>query len=166
MRITARELRRLGLDPPTRAEKRLAEIRFAQRFPVADVVRARVAQPPISFRALGLPKPQPRPRFNAKTGRVYNPGTAAKWRESVAWAAGLAMKGHGPFAGPVAVTLAFTLPDDRLADLDNLCKSTLDALVEAGVMLNDNAVVDLHATKAIGPDTGCDVTVAAKGQQP
>jgi len=113
----------------------------------------------LTFRVPGLPRPQPRPRFNSKTGRVYTPDTARRWREAVAWAALGAKVNPRPFEGAVDVRLAFTLPDNRKCDLDNAIKVVLDAMTEAGVWRDDNQVVELHATKRIGTDTGCSVSV-------
>lgn len=116
----------------------------------------------LTFRVPGLPKPQPRPRFNSKTGRVYTPDTARRWREAVAWAAMGARNQsriNCALLGPLSVILGFTMPDNRKADIDNLVKGTLDALIEAGVMKDDNQVVELHATKRVGTDTGCSVSV-------
>ena len=116
----------------------------------------------MTFRVPGLPKPQPRPRFNSKTGRVYTPDTARRWREAVAWCALGAKNQWGkrePITGPVELRLHFTLPDNRKCDLSNLIKGTEDALVEAGVMKDDHQVVAVHATKRIGPDTGCSIDV-------
>lgn len=119
----------------------------------------------LDFNVPGLPKPQPRPRWSGKMRRMYTPDTAKRWREAVAWAALGARNFSGtrePFAGGVELSLAFTMPDHRKADIDNLVKSTLDALVEAGVMRDDNQVVELHATKAVGKDTGCLVRLTAR----
>src|SRR5688572_6993412 len=115
----------------------------------------------LTFRVPGLPRPQPRPRFNSKTGRIYTPDTARRWREAVAWAALAARSGQGPLRGDLEVSLRFTMPDRRKADVDNLAKATLDAMVEAGVMLDDNQVTELRVSKRVGVDTGCIVEVSA-----
>lgn len=120
----------------------------------------------LTFRVPGLPKPQPRPRWDRRHGRIYTPDTAKRWREAVAWAALGAMNKlpgeREPFRACVELRLYFTLPDNRKADLDNLVKGTVDAIVEAGVMHDDNQVVRLLATKEIGTDTGCVVEVTAR----
>ena len=52
---------------------------------------------------------------------------------------------HKPvFEGSVAVSIAAYPPDKRKRDLDNLLKSTLDALERAGFFGDDHQVDDLR----------------------
>lgn len=115
----------------------------------------------LHFHVLGLPKPQPRPRWSPKHRRIYTPDTAKNWKACVEWAVlGALNKNRVHFDGPTKVQLHFTMPDRRKADIDNLVKSTLDAIVNAGAMADDNLVVELLATKAVGTDTGCEVLLS------
>lgn len=78
------------------------------------------------------------------------------WREAIVWAArALSQR----LTGPVAVQLFFTMPKPRSApknrvtypstrpDIDKLCRSTLDALTQAGTIEDDSRVVSLSAQK-------------------
>lgn len=80
------------------------------------------------------------------------------WREAVKWA--VLEQGHPSVAGPVGVDIVFTLPKpksapkkratlpDRKPDIDKLLRSTLDALVQVGVIEDDARVVSVHCTKS------------------
>jgi crossover junction endodeoxyribonuclease RusA len=48
------------------------------------------------------------------------------------------------FVGPVKVDIAYTQPDRRIRDLDNLAKAVLDSLTHAGAWEDDAQVHDLH----------------------
>lgn len=112
----------------------------------------------------GLPKGQPRARAFAFKGRarMYDPGTAEGWKGSVA----LAVKDdlpEQPYTCPVFVRMTFFFPRpkshyrtgkyaDQLKDsapmyhtakpdIDNLEKSTYDALTEMGFWKDDTQVV-------------------------
>lgn len=56
----------------------------------------------------------------------------------------LIQRGAKHFAGKIKVTIAAYRPDERKRDLDNLLKSTLDALAHAGVYVDDSLIVDLR----------------------
>lgn len=91
------------------------------------------------------PAAQPRPRFNTKSGRAYNPSGPAK---TVKAATVAAFHGQGgttePLEGPVSMTLTFIFPrpqamiwkkkkmpkewHTKKPDIDNLEKTVLDAL--------------------------------------
>lgn len=115
---------------------------------------------PLHFHVPGLPRPQPRPRWSPKHQRIYTPDTAKNWKACVEWAVlGALNLRRVKFEGPTKVQLHFTMPDRRKADIDNLAKAVLDAIVNAGAMLDDNQVVELLATKKVGTDTGCEVLV-------
>jgi Holliday junction resolvase RusA-like endonuclease len=105
----------------------------------------------------GLPKPQPRVKAFRRGNHagVYTPPTAQGWKECV-------MIEAAPFAGrqiegPIAVHLVFTLPCPKAhkeetyvitkPDLDNLVKSSLDALTDRAVWRDDSQVAELCARK-------------------
>lgn len=99
----------------------------------------------------GVPRPKGRPRVTWSHGRVhaYTPRTTTEWEALVRAEAWQAMRGRRPFVGPVAVNLLFSLPRvgrGHSADLDNLCKAVLDALVGV-VIRDDRQVIELRATK-------------------
>jgi crossover junction endodeoxyribonuclease RusA len=66
-----------------------------------------------------------------------------KYRSSVAEQI-LIQRGAKHFANKIKVTIAAYRPDERKRDLDNLLKSTLDALCHAGVYVDDSLIVDLR----------------------
>ena len=71
----------------------------------------------------------------SKPGRRY---TAVVEREVHRQKAALGIKGH------VSVSVLLHPPDRRRRDVDNYCKSLLDAMVKAGVMEDDSQVRDLR----------------------
>jgi crossover junction endodeoxyribonuclease RusA len=114
----------------------------------------------ITFRVDGIPKGQPRPRAcrrGAHAG-VYDPGTADGWKACVM----LAARKHRPvvpISAPVRVYLMFCMPrpkrmkaTDRTwhvsrPDLDNLQKSTIDAMTDMGMWVDDSQVCFVSAIK-------------------
>lgn len=66
-----------------------------------------------------------------------------KYRQAVAEQI-LIQRGAKHFAKKVKVMIAAYRPDERKRDLDNLLKSTLDALSHAGVYEDDSLIVDLR----------------------
>ena len=109
------------------------------------------------LRPTGNPKAQPRvkaARFGAHA-RVYTPPTADNWKLAV-------MSEAAPLAGraipgPLKVTMQFFLARPKARhgeyfvstkpDIDNLIKSTLDALTDQAVWRDDAVVVSIEASK-------------------
>jgi len=102
------------------------------------------------------PVPCPRPRMT-RAGRIYYPRTYNKFKREVAtvlpgclFDAGLHRKLEGPLLVKVAVLvqrpkqtkLSYPMPD-----IDNYCKSVLDAL-NGYAWTDDTQVVELEATKS------------------
>lgn len=56
----------------------------------------------------------------------------------------LAARAAKGISNSVAVTITLFAPDRRRRDVDNYAKSTLDALVNAGVLVDDSQVKDLR----------------------
>ena len=123
----------------------------------------------VEIRVIGLPAPQGSKRLigHTKLGRGILVESSAKvkpWREAVKYAA-LEAFHPGAFPreccirGPVEVEMIFTLPKpksapkrhrtwpDRKPDADKLCRSTADALVDAGAIEDDARIVRLLAAK-------------------
>jgi Holliday junction resolvase RusA-like endonuclease len=115
----------------------------------------------IEIRVIGTPGPQGSKSFKglSKSGHAILTESSAKvkpWREAVIWAA---REDGWKLSGPVAVQLFFTLPKpksapkrrvtfpDKTPDLDKLCRSTFDALTQAGTIEDDARIVSLLAQK-------------------
>lgn len=106
---------------------------------------------------VGIPKAQPRTKATAfgKHARVYTPATARSWKELIMFEA-------TPYAGrlidaPLQVTIQFRLPRPKAhkrdtlittkPDIDNLIKSTTDALTDCGVWRDDSLIASIAANK-------------------
>lgn len=127
------------------------------------------------FTVRGIPKAQPRPRaFARKMGakfvaRVYEAGTAEKWKSDVIQA-GRPQRPETPLDGPVTVTIRFLMPRPKRLmrrkdpeeaipctakpDRDNLEKAVLDALTNDGWFRDDAQVVGGEVTKFYHPKSG------------
>jgi Holliday junction resolvase RusA-like endonuclease len=107
----------------------------------------------------GVPKAQPRPRM-AASGHVYNPPSADEWKAEVQ--AAIQREFRPPIInGPVRLRVCFYLPRPKRMksgetgniphvkkpDLDNLLKSTMDAMTEAKVWNDDALVFETTAGK-------------------
>jgi len=105
----------------------------------------------------GKPAPQPRVRAyrRGEHAGVYTPSTADAWKGQIILAASFY---RGQFAtGALRLEVEFYLPrpqahkhDDYVAvrpDLDNLLKSTMDALTNAGVWHDDAQVAAVVMSK-------------------
>lgn len=139
----------------------------------AQVLRAFIA---------GWPAAQPRVKATKKGPfvRVYTPPTADGWKTQVALTvrdlprqtAGTLIRLDFEFERPKAhlgarglLGSAPTLHEQK-PDVDNLAKSTLDAMVDAGFLADDKIVVGLTVTKAWSTRSGCRLTVLkAKGER-
>ncbi len=126
--------------------------------------------------ARGIPAPQPRPRGRVLkkhsgqyTVAMYTPSSAKPWRAAVKKAF-IETSCTKIIATPVHLQIIFWFhrPDNhwgtgknagilkhrfadpcviKKPDLDNLLKSTIDAMVEAGVMKDDNLVCSIECCK-------------------
>lgn len=56
-----------------------------------------------------------------------------------------------PMTGDLAVELLFAAPDRKRRDIDNLLKSTLDALTASGLWEDDSQIKDLHVSISLSP---------------
>lgn len=126
----------------------------------------------------GVPVPQARPRtfFSHRLNRFITT-TPTKSRDWVGFVrvAVLACRPRAPIDCPVKVGLTFHIQRPKAAknrvwahkggDLDNYCKSILDALQSAGIFSNDTRVVWLEARKlyAAGGRVGVEISVMPLG---
>ena len=110
-------------------------------------------------------EPAPQGSKNVYRGHLVEASKkVGPWREAVVsqvLRGGHGLNLHGPLE--VRITFMFTRPKAhylkdglrpnapryvaRTPDIDKLCRSTLDGLTQAGVMLDDKQVVILHAQK-------------------
>jgi Holliday junction resolvase RusA-like endonuclease len=127
----------------------------------------------MTITVIGMPAPQGSKRHIGKGVMIESSKKVKPWREAVKWAAVEVMSrpDHMPdrptIRGPVDIAMTFTVPKpksapksrqtwpDRKPDVDKLCRSTLDALVEAGAIEDDARVVRLSAAKVF-PGEGQD----------
>lgn len=106
---------------------------------------------------VGIPKPQPRPKATIRGAHagVYTPPKAQGWKEIIALeAAHLAGR---QVEGPIALRVNFTLPRPKARrkehlvvtkpDLDNLLKSTMDALTDRAVWRDDSQIAEISSRK-------------------
>jgi crossover junction endodeoxyribonuclease RusA len=127
---------------------------------------------------IGDPAPQGSKRHVGGGRMVESSKKVGPWRETVAAtvAQSMADEGWAPTDGPVAVVVTFYVPRPKSApkrvtrpfrkpDIDKLVRSTLDALVMAGALVDDARVVSLHASKEFaGPGhlaTGANIQIGA-----
>jgi crossover junction endodeoxyribonuclease RusA len=77
-------------------------------------------------------------RFLTSRAKVFKSAVAAEFMRS----------GHEGFDDArLAVTIKLYPPDRRVRDIDNVVKSTLDALCQAGVFADDGQIDMLHVTR-------------------
>lgn len=104
----------------------------------------------------GTPGPQGSKRHVGNGRMIESSAKVKPWREAVS---GAARANGQKIAGPVGVSIVFTLPKpssapkrrttwpDRKPDIDKLVRSTFDALATVGTFEDDARVVDLRTTK-------------------
>ena len=107
--------------------------------------------------APGLPAPQGSKRHVGNGRMVESSKYVKPWREAVKWAVIQANPTKRGFRAPVRVEIVFYFarPKSRKSDvhhctapdLDKLCRSTLDALTDSGIIVDDSLVADLRASK-------------------
>ena len=137
----------------------------------------------ISFYAFGTPAAQPRPRMS-RNGHAYNPPSANEWKKAVrnAWSD----LEEEPFIGGITMRLEFNIPRPKghwtkngtltksapilhttKPDVDNLAKSTLDALENVGAFPGDAAVTGLMIHKRYASamtQAGCAITIIQRDE--
>ena len=112
----------------------------------------------------GQPMPCPRPRAN-RQGHVYmpRPYNIHKKKISALIYKQMIIQGHEKIETPVKITMVFLCQRPKNSkgenlivkatkpEIDNLVKTCLDALTDAGVWHDDKLVVSLAASKYNGP---------------
>ena len=106
---------------------------------------------------VGIPKPQPRAKATIRGAHagVYTPKTARGWKEIIMLEAA-ALAGR-QVEGPIALRVHFTLPRPKSRkkeslvitkpDIDNLLKSTMDALTDRAVWRDDAQIAEISSRK-------------------
>jgi crossover junction endodeoxyribonuclease RusA len=107
----------------------------------------------------GIPKPQPRPKatIRGRHAGVYTPRTAQGWKEIIIQRATEVSLAGGQIEGVIALKIAFVLPRPKAhkketyvttkPDIDNLLKSTMDALTDCAVWRDDSQLAEVHMSK-------------------
>ncbi len=78
------------------------------------------------------------------SGRTLISSQGRAYREQVGWAVRVARNPPWPESARLCVAIEAQAPDKRRRDLDNLPKSVLDALTDAGVWADDSQIDDLR----------------------
>ena len=104
----------------------------------------------------GTPAPQGSKRHVGRGVMIESSKKVKPWREAVKWAAIEALVGRG-FEGPVEVEVDFYFTHPKTGkrrsshsvkpDIDKLCRSTFDALKDAGVYEDDSRICSVVARK-------------------
>ncbi len=144
--------------------------------------------PGLSFDVKGVPGAQGSKRHVGRGIMVESSKKVAPWRSDVRDAALAAMSDNDwlTLTGPVTIDVTFCFPRPRShygtgrnagtlkpsapthptsrahGDIDKLVRSTLDALVSAGVLHDDSLVVNLHAYKRWSVWTGCSLIISGE----
>lgn len=140
----------------------------------------------IQFFVSGEPKAQPRPKAFARNfggkwmARVYDAGTAEFWKSQIAVAAKPFIP-PSPMHGPIDLELTFIFqrPKSHFGsgrkstvlkngsayfhttkpDVDNLFKSTVDAMTILGMWGDDKQIASTRIVKTYGPNPGCAIKI-------
>lgn len=91
----------------------------------------------------GQPVPFKRTRGSGK--RRFNDAKYTAYKDAVGYAANVACAGFKPIGGDCHMELTFRRKNKRRVDIDNLCKSIMDAL-QGIVYEDDKQVTGLAAT--------------------
>lgn len=123
----------------------------------------------IQFWVSGVPRAQPRPRFNRRSGHTYNPDNGVvAWKEKIRWSYFSVSTRGLPAYGPIKLTLSFALkggktrvsgqPHASKPDFDNLEKAVCDAL-SGSAWRDDAQIFDCHTIKRYGEKPGVLITI-------
>lgn len=112
----------------------------------------------------GKPMACPRPR-STRQGKIYMPKEYNKHKKAITadLISQFVIQGHSKIVDPVQVEIVFIYPrpkylggddlrlKDTKPDIDNIIKTVLDGITNAGIWTDDNIVVGLNCTKYYGP---------------
>lgn len=101
----------------------------------------------IEYTFCGNPIPCKRPRVT-RNGTFYDKGYA-DYKRKFAGALRDYFNGMEPLSGELHFVAAYYRKNRVAVDLDNLIKATLDAVQEAGLIVNDSAIVQIEAVKRV-----------------
>lgn len=117
---------------------------------------------------LGVPRPQGSKRFvgvqNGRGKMIESSRHLAAWRRSIVYAASACARGVR-FSGPVVVSMVFSMPAPRRVvdrnarpssrpDLSKLIRAVEDALVDAGVLVDDARIVEYSRAAKVYAGSG------------
>ncbi len=131
----------------------------------------------IEFRVLGVPAPQGS-KTRMPNGAILEAGSQTGREKHRTWRTAVAEAAHQhrpetPLDGPLLVQLELRMPRpkarkvalycDKRPDIDKVARTCLDALTEAGMIVDDNRVVELSVVKMYAdptdPWTGADIKI-------
>jgi len=161
MRITSAQAKRLGILPAGSCGRKSATKTNSKK--KAPRQRSRLPEPAgeiaLVIPGKAVPKERPRTVRDANGDvRTFTPGRTTRYSKTISTVGQSAMRGYGPFSGPVACVMTFVFPVPRswsaerrekaLAgailptirpDLDNVAKTILDGL--NGIVFYDDAQI-------------------------
>ena len=92
----------------------------------------------------------------ASSGKVYRSKVYTDWLKTAVMNAKI-QAGNRKIEGSYKLTLEVVRPDKRARDIDNLCKSVSDCLVQAGIL--DDSKCEYLVAKWVKGEYPCVVTV-------
>ena len=92
----------------------------------------------------------------ASSGKVYRSKVYTDWLKTAVMNAKI-QAGNRKIEGSYKLTLEVVRPDKRARDIDNLCKSVSDCLVQAGIL--DDSKCEYLVAKWVKGEYPCTVTV-------
>lgn len=107
----------------------------------------------------GRPVPKGRPRFNRKTGVVYNPERTRQYEQLVGWCAKQIFK--KPLKNELAVYIDVYVKNNVFPDIDNIAKSILDGM-QGVAYENDRQIYFLSVQRLRGKDEYVEVRIEPK----
>ena len=124
---------------------------------------------PLVIHVHGSPAPKGSLRHIGHGRLVEQVKGSAPWRAQVAAVATSAMSGRAPFTGPVQVATIVMVPHLKKrrrwpitrssGDIDKHARNILDALVDAGALVDDSQVVKLTVWKRYDDQPGAHITI-------
>jgi len=79
----------------------------------------------------------------AYQGRRFKTQEYKNWQKEFHVLAGK----HTPLKGKLSLIAEFYIKNDKMSDIDNFLKATLDTMKDAGIIEDDRFIYELHAYK-------------------